>query len=96
MARNYFPTGANLEGEAKRRKTMEGAIALRKFAKDQAGERGIAGVNQALKQRKQVEKKANERYAKANLYININYKRKAGRALDIADRYTKQVVKRQK
>lgn len=100
--RNYSPTGSNLEGEARRRKTMEGAIALRKFAKDMAGERGIAGIDQALKQRKEVVKKANERFpmdymsSNADEYRNINYRRKARRALNIADRYTKQVMKRQK
>jgi hypothetical protein len=98
--RGYSPTGAGLSGEERRKKTMQGAVALRKFAKDMAGQSGIAGIDRALGQRKAVVAKANERNSKdfmpsnAGEFTNKNYRRKAKRALDVAKKYTASLDKR--
>jgi hypothetical protein len=102
LRRGYSSTTTGDFGEAAHRKTMQGVMALRKFAKDMAGESGLAGIEQALNQRKEVIKKANQKnpmdYVSSNAdeYKYQNYRKKARRALGIAERYTKQVMKRQK
>ena len=100
--RGYSPTGAGLSGEEKRKKTMQGAVTLRNFAKDLAGQRGIAGVDKALAQKRAVVAKANERIsidglpANAGELKNKDFRIKAKRSLDIAQRYTKQIMRKQK
>ena len=93
--RGYSPTGAGLSGEERRKKTMQGAVTLRNFAKDLAGERGTAGVDKALAQKRAVVAKANERIPidglpmNAGEFANKDFRRKAKRTLDIAQRYVK-------